>query len=126
MKRISFLSVLLLVIISFGTADAIEFVVEMSPGSTFYHPTLGGTYYKANTDVYMDLKMANNDGFDQTGYSQSHRFFARIDGVETDGIPVNWLDAGGDPGGNGPVVRMNGWEDASIWPLFNELTFASW
>ena len=99
MKRISFFSALLSLILFVSPVGAIEFVVEISPGATFYHPILMDNFYKANTDMYMDLKMANNDGVTHTGYSQSHRFFARVDGVETDGININWLEMGGDPDG---------------------------
>jgi len=126
MKWISFLSALLLLFLIAFPVGAIEFVVEMSPGATFYHPVLMDNFYKANTDVYMDLKMANNDGVTHTGYSQSHRFFAQVDGVETDGININWLDKGGEPGGTGPIVRMNGWEDNSIWSMLNDIKTNSW
>ncbi|MCP4634121.1 MAG: hypothetical protein GY855_14445, partial [candidate division Zixibacteria bacterium] len=125
MKRISFLSALLAVILFVSPVLAIEFVVEMS-GETFYHPILSETFYKANTDMYMDLKMANNDGVEHTGYSHPQRFFGRIDGVETDGVNINWLDMGGDPYGTGPVIRMNGWEEFGMWTLMSAITVASW
>ena len=126
MKRISFFSALLSLILFVSPVGAIEFVVEISPGATFYHQILMDNFYKANTDMYMDLKMANNDGVTHTGYSQSHRFFARVDGVETDGININWLDMGGDPDGVGPIIRMNGWEDDDIWSMLNEIKVNSW
>ena len=53
------LMALLAVILFVSPAGAIEFDVELSPGATFYHPILMDNFYKANTDMYLDMKMGN-------------------------------------------------------------------
>jgi len=121
MKRLSLLFALSFVLLSFGLANAIDFQVEIEPGKTFVHPDDMNTYYMGGTPVYMDLKMGNDDGMDHTGYSQTHKFYA----TNGDGTPINWIDAGGTDL-DGSCNRMNGWEDATYWGMFNQVMGFSW
>ncbi len=104
MKRLSLLFALSIVLLSFGLANAIVFEVEVDPSKTFVHPTDMNTYYMANQQVYLDIKMGNNDGVDWTGFSQTHKFYS----TNGDGTPINWIDAGGTDLG-GSLTRMNYW-----------------
>jgi len=96
----------------------------MPQNATFYHPILDGTYYKGNANLYLDILMNNNSGMDITGFSQTLRFYAKIAGVEANGVPIYWNDGGGSP--EGSIVRMNGWEDATYWDVTNEINTFSW
>jgi hypothetical protein len=114
MKRLSLLFTLSIVLLSFGLANAISFEVEVDPSKTFVHPDDMNTYYMGGTAVYLDIKMANNDGIDHTGFSQTHKFYS----TNGDGTPIVWNDGGGvaqawdsPPGGVPSIVAMNGWLD---------------
>ncbi len=136
MKRFSLLIALLILIGSFIQANAIEFEVEIEPGNTFVHPDDGLTYYKANTDMYLDIKMANNDGIDWTGFTQTHKFYS----TNGDGTAIIWNDGGGaaqawddPPGGVPSITGHNGWLDDTPNPgddgyfgMMSAITTFSW
>jgi len=132
MKRFSALFGLLILITAFNPAHAqfdqipIDFELEIAPGNTFVHPDDGQTYYKANTDLYLDIKIGNSSGENLIGFIMAFRFYAKINGIETDGAPIVWYDAGGFP--EGSIVRMNGWEEwsGSYWEILNEINIRNW
>lgn len=110
----------LIVFFTFGITNAIDFQVEIEPGKDYIHPLDMNIYYRPNTDLYLDIKMGNNDGINFIGYSQTHQFYS----TNGDGTIINWIDAGGMPVGS--IVRMNGWEDATYWNLLNRIAGFSW
>ncbi len=137
MKRLSLIFTLSIVLLSFGLANAITFEVEVDATKKFTHPESPyGEYYMGNTPVFMNLKMANDDGIDHTGFSQTHKFYS----TNGDGTAITWLDGGGEaqawddpPGGVPSIVGMNGWlddtpnpGDDSYFSMMAQLTVFSW
>jgi hypothetical protein len=139
MKRLSLLLALSFVLLSFGLANAQSVIsfsvsVEKAGGgsATFIHPADLNEYYLGNTPVKMILSMGNN-GADQAGYSQTHKFYAASDitGATEVAGNVTWNDGGGaaqawdNP--EGSIVGLNGWEDKSTYyGLINEIVVHSW
>ena len=83
MKRLSFLFGLLIIVSTFVPVYGIEFDVEIEPGKTFVHPDDGLTYYKANTDFYLDLKIGGTPGQgDLAGFCMLFRLYAKVNGIE--------------------------------------------
>jgi len=126
MKRFSAMSGLTILIGSFIPALAIDFDVKIEPGHTFVHPDDGLTYYKGNTDLYLDIMMGNDDGLDWTGFSMNFRIYARINGIDTDDVPIVWIDAGNGGDLSGSLDRMNGWDDATYFGMYNEVVGFNW
>ncbi len=126
MKRCLVLFGFVILFGSFAPAYAVTFEVEIEPGKTFVHPDDGLTYYKANTDFYLDIKIGGTPGTGEIGwFSMTFRIYAKINGVESDAIPIIWIDAGGTDFG-GSLTRMNGWEDGTYWSLLNDVVGFSW
>jgi len=138
MKRISHLLILAAVILSFGAAQAIEFQLVIDESHKFTHPDYGQEFYKANSDMVMELKMRNNDLagsteypdmlMDWCGWGMGLRMYATRGGSEVTDVTVTHVDQGG--GFVTPsIVRHGGWDsknDPHLWPQLNSLFLTSW
>ncbi len=119
MKRLSLLLGLVILFGSFGLVHAqspypIDFEVTVDPTKTFIHPTDLNTYYMGNTNVYLDIKMANNSGQNFTGFLMPFRFYSPT------GSNLIW-------GATESIERMNGWEESGpYWEMTNEISTSSW
>jgi len=112
-------SVILLILI-FCSAGAIEFKVIIDPDNSYYHTDYADTFYMGNIDLALELQMANNDGVDWCAYSLPLRLYGT--GAIT---TVNLVDGGGTVVPS--IVRKNGFEeDGGIWGTMNSIYAWSW
>ncbi len=125
MNRISLLLALSFLILSFGLANAIGFEAHVQPGKTFTHPEPPyGTYYMANTDLYIAIGMQNTEQIYHTGWTMGLQFYS-----PDPGVVVNWVDAGASPIAS--IERINGWQDdptdlTRYWKSLNLLSSPDW
>jgi len=117
MKRLTFILALSFVVLSFGLANAIQFNGYVNP--TYFFDDGGTDKLKANTDLVVELQLANNDGIDWCGFSMPLMFYGTGD-VTT----VFWVDAGGTQVPS--IVRVNGFEPGGVWDTKNDLYTWGW
>lgn len=111
---------LVIMVCLLGSASAIEFNLIIDPEFEFFHPAFAQFFYETETDIVIQLQMANNDGVEWCAYSMPLRIYG------TGNISsVTWVEARGTT--EPSIVRTNGFEmGGGIWGIMNAINTWSW
>ncbi len=102
-------------------AFGMEFNVKIDNAYRFYNQDLGKWLYRANSNVVMELQMANNSGNLVNGISMPYEIYG-TEAVASQGI--DWIDGGGTVVPS--IVRVNGFQIGGFFGAYNELIGYSW